>query len=636
MHRNPKLLIAAVLVLLTATLSVSVLAVSDETDADSSTLVQYNLKQGESVTINFLSYLNQPTPYGPRFSIYPEAFSGSRNALLPPGITYDYSDYFVGFKGTPTTAGAYTFACTFVAIDPSSGTVTDERIYTVTLLVFEKVTYHNANGSTSVGWYSPYYPHHAPSGTATSGQFCGWNTASNGSGMTYLEGSVVPPGISDMYYQQSSSPATVNFVHSSTFTSNNSYVRYVIPNQPVMLPAYVGTLYSSVSDIRAEFEWNTVKAGTGTSYSNSQPVQIASSLTLYGQQAKTDPSRTVVVSGTVAYYVPRGETFDFTFAGVPYHNSSVNFTTYQGWTSAPGIYRSGTREMLTNNYTMTASSDAVFAEYGNLVMPLSVRYMSNGGTGTMMSDIAGVQTMYGYIFTMKAGISTFTPPAGKMFKQWHQGSATGPSISPGGVISTTGNTFLFAEWMDIPPDPVWVITYDANGGTGTITPSTVVQGQPYTVTSQSFTAPNQRSFVGWGILGTTTVYDPGDIFTPTSDITLVAIWKWDYFYVNLIPNEAPGDVVNLTSPGDQSYIMPPNPFTWQDHVFTGWRVNNSEPTLSVGYEFWPQANINLYAQWIDTSTPPVTLPEIPIEWIAIGVLAVMFLILFVVVIRDDD
>ena len=614
MRRTPKLLMGMVLVLLTATLFISLTAYSDESDA----ITTQNFIIDEGVNVLLPGYTTNTLDYY------------ITNGVLPPGITIHMESGWTVIGGTPTKPGIWT-----VALTVYGETGQTDRI--ISLLVREKVTFHNADGTTTAGWYSPYFPHYAPGGTATSGQtFCGWNTQSDGKGITYLENSVVPFGIKDLYAQQSSSPITLTFNHSFTLSPITAYTRGVISGQDVMLPISTNVTHrSTTSSVKAEIGFNTVKAGTGDMYLIGEPAQFTANKTLYGQQATTDSSRTVVIVGMAAYYVPRGETFEFGYIGVPCSSSGSGFPAIN---LAP--YATSSSDIVNTGFTMTANANVILIQQGTSTAgpyAVSVTYMPNGGTGDMRSIATGSNASTTTFKNTKAQQCAFTPPAGKMFKTWHIGSLTGPTLSPGGIVTGMGyNINLYAEWMDIPPDPVYVITYDANGGTGTITPSTVVQGQPYTVTSQSFSTPNQQSFVGWGLQGTSTVYDPGDIFTPTSDITLVAIWQWDFFFVNLIPNGAPGDTINLTSPGDVSIIMPSNPFTWSGHVFAGWQVNNNEPTLSIGYEFWPQGNINLYAQWIDTSDPIITLPEIPLEWIAIGILAfLLILILIVVVFRDD-
>ena len=64
----------------------------------------------------------------------------------------------------------------------------------------------------------------------------------------------------------------------------------------------------------------------------------------------------------------------------------------------------------------------------------------------------------------------------------------------------------------------YIVTFDANGGTGTMADETVNAG-PYTLPPCGFTAPSGKEFDRWD-KGT-----PGDTITITSNITLMARWK---------------------------------------------------------------------------------------------------------------
>ena len=70
----------------------------------------------------------------------------------------------------------------------------------------------------------------------------------------------------------------------------------------------------------------------------------------------------------------------------------------------------------------------------------------------------------------------------------------------------------------------YTITFDANGGSGTMAPVTGVSGWYTIPTNCDFTAPEGYSFQGWGL--SRGMSYAGDIEV-TSDTTLYAIWKDD-------------------------------------------------------------------------------------------------------------
>ena len=71
----------------------------------------------------------------------------------------------------------------------------------------------------------------------------------------------------------------------------------------------------------------------------------------------------------------------------------------------------------------------------------------------------------------------------------------------------------------------YTITYDANGGAGTMAPQTVKYGETFTLTKNAFTRENYV-FVNWNTVpdGNGISYDDGHTFIAVSDMTLYAQW----------------------------------------------------------------------------------------------------------------
>lgn len=78
------------------------------------------------------------------------------------------------------------------------------------------------------------------------------------------------------------------------------------------------------------------------------------------------------------------------------------------------------------------------------------------------------------------------------------------------------------------PSPVttsYTVTYDVNGGTGTVAPVTVDAGESITLSDGSgITAPTGMEFAGWATEATATEADVASPYTPTGDVTLYAVW----------------------------------------------------------------------------------------------------------------
>lgn len=69
----------------------------------------------------------------------------------------------------------------------------------------------------------------------------------------------------------------------------------------------------------------------------------------------------------------------------------------------------------------------------------------------------------------------------------------------------------------------YTVSFDGNGGTGTMNSETVIAGSKYTLPACGFTAPSNKKFDGWEINGTK--YAVGASIEVNSNVTVKALWK---------------------------------------------------------------------------------------------------------------
>ena len=146
---------------------------------------------------------------------------------------------------------------------------------------------------------------------------------------------------------------------------------------------------------------------------------------------------------------------------------------------------------------------------------ITISFDPNGGTGTMkpMRVKAGV----GYTLPE----CTFTPPEGKEFAGW---LAVNGNVYPAGHdVFSTYDQSLKATWKD-KGVPEVTISFDPNGGTGTMQPMKVKSGEEFELPECTFTPPEGKEFAGW-LAVNGTVYPAGDIVFSTTDNVLKATWK---------------------------------------------------------------------------------------------------------------
>ena len=118
--------------------------------------------------------------------------------------------------------------------------------------------------------------------------------------------------------------------------------------------------------------------------------------------------------------------------------------------------------------------------------------------------------------------------SGYTFIGWNtQADGKGTAYKPGDIFTLTDkDTVLYAQWSKNAPAQVNV-SYDANGGTGTMESITDDVGSKI-VTEQNGFARSGYTFIGWNTQadGKGTAYKPGDIFTLTDkDTVLYAQWS---------------------------------------------------------------------------------------------------------------
>ena len=216
-----------------------------------------------------------------------------------------------------------------------------------------------------------------------------------------------------------------------------------------------------------------------------------------------------------------------------------------------------------------------------------VSFGANGGSGTM-ADVANVVGEY----TLPA--CTFTAPEGKQFAGWKV-NGQGDLLAAGGKITVSANTQLVAQWEDIPV-VTFTISFDANGGTGTMANVPEIAGA-YALPACAFVAPEGKEFVGWKVNGQGETLAAGETIQVTANVQLVAQWQLITYTVSFGANGGTGEMANVANVvGD--YELPACTLTAPENKeFVGWKVNGEGEALAAGETIQVTANVQLVAQW---------------------------------------
>lgn len=511
------------------------------------------------------------------------ANGGTGTMLNQVGITpaalnsnlYTFAGY--GFLGWNTVANGTGTSYANGATFPFSTTSQSVALYAQWAPVVT-VTY-NANGgswyvdATTQAGYQPGPLEPVSGFEPPNGQvFTGWNTAADGSGTTYQTGQTYAFNADLNLYAQYAPAAVINFdANGGTGTMYNQVGYQPTPINP---NTYVRSGYAFTG-------WNTATNGTGTSYANQGifPFSGGIGTSLYAQWGTPTGTVTFNANGGSGTMAPQSSIGPAALA--PNAFSPPSGQGFLGWnTDANGL---GTSYASGAVYSFHQDL-ALYAQWG----PAStVTFNANGGGGVMASQSASAST--------PLNANAFTPPlAGQAFLGWSTTSGVAATAySNGDPYAFTASTTLYAQWGT----PTGTVTFNANGGAGSMPPQSSNGSAP--LTANAFTR-TFYTFTGWNTAanGLGTSYVDGDVYPFTASLVLYAQWTAAEFTVTFNANGGGGAMASQAD--DTPTALNANSFTPPaGTVFTGW--NTAANGTGVGYApgaIYPfNANATLYAQW---------------------------------------
>ena len=239
------------------------------------------------------------------------------------------------------------------------------------------------------------------------------------------------------------------------------------------------------------------------------------------------------------------------------------------------------------------------------VTQFTVSFDANGGTGEMSPVTVNTEDEY------TAPECTFTAPEGQEFDCWTNadGTETYPAGTSLGLLA--GDTTLYAKWKDVEPAPVthFTVSFDANGGTGEMSPADVDADAEYTVPGSAFTAPAGKVFDSWNTAadGTGTKYMPQDAPAIHENMTLFAQWvaaPATKCTVTFDANGGTGAMDVLTADLGTTVTLPASTFTRDGYVFAGWNTaaDGTGTAIVNGGQLTLGSDATLYAQWKTADT----------------------------------
>jgi len=220
----------------------------------------------------------------------------------------------------------------------------------------------------------------------------------------------------------------------------------------------------------------------------------------------------------------------------------------------------------------------------------TVTFDANGGSGSMSNEsfttgVAAPLTMNSFTFT------------GYGFADWNtaaNGSGTG--YTNGQSVTIDASTTLYAQWT---PN-IETVTFDANGGSGSMSNESFTTGVATPLTMNSFTRAGY-SFAYWSTAanGSGTNYTNGQSVTIDASTTLYAQWKPNIETVTFDANGGSGSMSNERFTTGAAGNLTLNSFTRAGYSFAYWSTaaNGSGTGYTNGQSITIDASTTLYAQW---------------------------------------
>ena len=248
----------------------------------------------------------------------------------------------------------------------------------------------------------------------------------------------------------------------------------------------------------------------------------------------------------------------------------------------------------------------VGTEYGTEVIaptdvPYTVRFNANGGTGSMADQ--GF-----YSNTPQALTANGFSLSGKAIKCWStEADGSGYDFYNGETVTNLGNVTLYAQWADID----YVVSFDANGGTGTMAGQNFAMNTTQALNANTFVCPGY-AFAEWSTMqdGSGTNYTDKQSVSNLGNVTLYAQWTPTTYTITYV--DAVNGTDNVTNTNPTNYAYMDNAITLTEptrvgYTFDGWTYEGQDsPTKSVTIPQGTYGDWTFTAHWTESSNVVIT------------------------------
>ena len=280
--------------------------------------------------------------------------------------------------------------------------------------------------------------------------------------------------------------------------------------------------------------------------------------------------------------------------GINYPSGHYESLISQSFADNPGIAWQIDQNYVSNPSTWVWGT----VNYSLSVTPYhSINYNTNGGTITS----TGYPTYVADGDSVSQSSLPTATKSGYVFKGWEWDYDKGLILGnlSSALSAVYGPLYLKAVWETEPVN--YTLSYNANGGSGSMSSQTVTEGQAAKLKTNTFTKTGYY-FTGWNTKanGSGTSYSDGAYATFYGNTTLYAQWeKYADPVITFDKNDGSGTNVTQTVPYGESATLNANSFTRTGYTFSGWntKADGSGTAYGDGASVSPSSNTTLYAQW---------------------------------------
>ena len=558
----------------------------------------------------------QATVEGPESDLAWSVVNGS----LPTGLNISKSGPLNGvISGTPTVAGTFNFT-----LQAENGFGCDTQAYTIVVdnpitisypegkyYLGDTIQFTASVGNSNVNW--------SMSGNASE------NTSISSTGLLTIGNDETSTSVTVYITSKTNSNNTAN--RALAFTNKVAYAITVIGgtatdslSSPISRAAQGESVYieAPVLDGKQFREW-TVEDGSEDVTITPANTRNAGFTMLAGVAIVKANYNTIINEVSATFDAPvNGNHVDktLTTGGVGYTATLNKIWTNNTWATIDNVvYATGESYFFfvtfaaTDGYVLAGNSTLSVTLNGSLI-DYDKDYTSNGWR---IELIAVTNEIPHYAVTVVNGgadatlaeegdiitITADAPSAGYVFDAWttesgivftNANSAITTFTMPASAVTVTATYKLI---------PQYTVSFDVNGGSGTMVEQLVNEGATYNLPTCSFIAPANKEFKCWSVNDVERAV--GYEIIVNANTTVVAVWQFITYTVSFDANGGTNAMANQIANKGSEYVLPTCTMTPPEgKEFKCWSVSESE--MNVGDQILISGNVTVKAVWKDVAS----------------------------------